>query len=318
MYVNIAGWVILVAASVFFGWLAFRAWRSKRALIKWGGVVLSGLVALIFGLVSVVALIGLVKLYLPRSAPIPDLQVAGTPEQVERGRYLANSFCTGCHSASQEFPLTGGIDLGKDFPIRLGTYVSVNLTPAGPLKDWSDGEIFRVLRNGIDRKGRWLILMSNVRVRHMTDEDLEAVIAFLRSQPAVVHETQDPPDQPSFTAVLMLGAGMLPQGEAPIIGVITAPPKGPTAEYGEYLLSYQDCVGCHGPDLTGGVEGQLAPIGPSLRVVKGWTLEQFVATLRTGVDPGGHTLSEAMPWKILARLDDEDLTAIYAYLHNLP
>ena len=39
----------------------------------------------------------------------------------------------------------------------------VNLTPAGPLKDWSDGEIFRAIRNGIDRDGQVLFAMSGAR-----------------------------------------------------------------------------------------------------------------------------------------------------------
>ncbi len=318
MYVHIVPWLILVAVSVLFGWLTWRAWRAKNAFLKWGGVVVSGLLTLIIGLVAVVSLIGLVKFYMPRNIPVPDLKVEGTPEQVARGKYLAVSFCTGCHSADNELPLTGGMDLGKDFPVALGSFVSANLTPAGPLKDWSDGEIFRALRNGMDRDGHWLVLMSNVRVRHLSDEDLKALIAYLRSQPAVVNETQTPLDQPNFLAAVMLGAGMLPEGQAPIMGVITAPPKGPTEEYGQYLLSYQDCRDCHGEDLTGGKEGQFAPIGPSLRVVKGWTKEQFVATVRTGVDPGGNALSDQMPWKALARMDDEDLAAMYAFLSNQP
>ena len=318
MTVNILGWLAFVAIAILFGWLTWRAWKAKRAWVKWPGVILGGLLALIIGLVSVITLIGLVKLYGPPDAPIPDLKVAGTAAQIQRGKYLANSFCTQCHSVTNELPLTGGIDLGKDIPLPLGTFVSVNLTPAGPLKDWSDGEIMRALRNGIDRDGRGLVLMSNVRVRNMSDEDLEAVIAYLRSQPAVVNETQNPPDQVNLLAVFMLGAGLLPEGLPPITGVITAPPKGPTAEYGQYIIGYQDCRDCHGEDLNGGIEGQLAPVGPSLKVAKGWTQEGFVTTLRTGVDPSGHTLSDQMPWKALGRMNDEDLTAMYEYLLTLP
>ena len=94
------------------------------------------------------------------------------------------------------------------------------------MKDWSDGEIMRVLRSGIDPDGRWLLAMSNVNVRHMSDDDIESVIAYLRSQPAVVNETLEPPDQPTFLGAIMMGAGMLPEGEAPVTGSITAPPKG--------------------------------------------------------------------------------------------
>jgi mono/diheme cytochrome c family protein len=235
---------------------------------------------------------------------VPDLQIAGTPEQIQRGEHLANSFCASCHSTNGELPLTGGLDLGLDFPMPLGTYVSVNLTPAGPLKDWSDEDIFRALRHGYNPKGRKLLFMSNVRVRNMSDEDIKAVIAYLRNQPGVENETQDPPDRPSLLAVAMAGAGMLPLGLPPVEGAITAPPKGPTDEYGEYIIGYQDCRDCHGEDLRGGVQGQLGPIGPPLMVVNSWSAEDFNRTMRTGVDPIGHQMLDTMPWKQIGRLDD--------------
>jgi hypothetical protein len=97
-----------------------------------------------------------------------------------------------------------------------------------------------------------------------------------------------------------------------------APPKAETIAFGEYLLSYQDCRECHGQQLTGGVQGQLAPIGPGLGVVSDWTREQFIATLRTGKDPSGHELGEKMPWRPLGKMDDVELGAMYEYLTHLP
>jgi hypothetical protein len=61
----------------------------------------------------------------------------------------------------------------------------------------------------------------------------------------------------------MLGAGMLPRGKPVSTGVVTAPLNCPGLQYGEYILSYQDCRACHGDKLTGGVPGQLAPLGPT-------------------------------------------------------
>ena len=111
---------------------------------------------------------------------------------------------------------------------------------------------------------------------------------------------------------------MLPRGNPVSIAPITAPPASPTLQYGEYILSYQDCRGCHGPKLTGGVPGQLGPLGPDLNLVKGWKLEEFVATMRTGVDPNGHELNKEMPWQPIGRMSDEELGAVYEYLTHLP
>jgi mono/diheme cytochrome c family protein len=314
---NILIWLVIVAAAVLLGWLTFRAWHAKRKVVKWGGVILSGLFTIVLTLLSIVMLIGMVKIYSPRNAPVLDLAIAGTSEQIARGEHLAGSFCASCHSATSELPLTGGVDLGKDFPMPLGSYVSVNLTPAGPLQSWSDGEIFRAVRNGIDRNGQLLFAMSGARGRHLSDEDIQAIIAYLRSQPAVAHETQTPPDQYNPLALILVGGGVIPEAEPLITEVIAMPPKSPTAEFGQYILSYQDCVLCHGADLSGGKPGQLAPIGPNLSLVQGWTQEQFISTLRTGVDPSGHALNNQMPWKNVGRMDDEELAAVYTYITSL-
>ena len=65
--------------------------------------------------------------------------------------------------------------------------------------------------------------------------------------------------------------------------------------------------------------GGLTPVGPSLRLLKGWTRDQFITTLRTGVDPSGHELDPTkMFWKNYRNLDDDELAGIYEYLRNLP
>jgi len=52
------------------------------------------------------------------------------------------------------------------------------------LKDWSDGEIFRAVRNGIDRAGRALNSQMPWRnIGRMDDEELAAVYAYLTSLP---------------------------------------------------------------------------------------------------------------------------------------
>ena len=318
MISSILGWLGIVVFSLLFGWLALRAWRANNKVLKWAGTVLSGLLALILSLASIVILIGMVKWYTPRNVPVPDLSVPLTPENIQRGEHLAISFCATCHSVTGEMPMTGGVDLAKDLSVPLGSFISVNLTPAGPLKDWTDGEIFNALRFGVDRNGQALVNMSQIRARYMSDEDIQAVIAYLRSQPPVDNETQDPPDKLNMLAFFLGGANLLPPEPPSITGVITAPPKGATVEYGEYILSFQDCRVCHGENLKGGVEGQLAPIGWNLELVKNWELEQFIATFRNGVDPNGHELSANMPWKAIGRMDDVELEAMYLYLVSLP
>lgn len=296
-------------------WSGFRAWRVKKRLLKWSGAGLATLLSTVATAISVLLIAGLFKLH-ARTAPVVTLNVSGTPEQIRRGEEISNGFCSGCHSKTGT--LTGGNNIGDDLPVPVGAFVSSNLTPAGPLARWSDGEIFRAIRNGVDRDGRWLMIMSYTNAGKLSDSDTKAVIAYLRHLPPAGQPTPNPPDHLNLLGTLMLGAGMLPTGKAVSRSIIIAPPKAATSVYGEYILSYQDCRECHGMNLTGGVPGQLALLGPDLNLVKYWKLEEFIAAMRTGIDPNGHEISEKMPWRPIGRMSDEELGAIYRYLTQMP
>jgi mono/diheme cytochrome c family protein len=293
---------ILIVTSALLVWAGIRAWRIDNALLRWGGVCSAGLLATAVSLLGVLTVVGLFRLH-ARCAPVPNLTIAGTPAQIQRGQAIDSSFCSACHSKTGH--LTGDMDIGKDLPISVGSFVSSNLTPAGQLSHWSNGEIFRAVRNGIDAEGHWLTIMSYTNAGKLSDDDIKALIAYLRAQPAAGTATANPPDRFSLLGVILLGAGMLPRGKPIFTGVITAPRKGPTAEYGEYISWYLDCRECHGASLTGGVPGQLGPMGPGL---------DFITTMRTGIDPSGHRLSTQMPRGPIGKLDDEELVAVYEYL----
>jgi len=306
--------LIIIAGALLVRWI-LRAVGYRRRIARWIAIGFSGLLVTAICAVTILAGIGQLRLE-ARTAPIPVLEVSGTPEQVARGQAIADSFCSACHSFTGL--LTGGRDLGKHLPLPVGTFVSANLTPAGQLKHWSDGQIFRAIRNAVDADGRWMTIMSYTNVSRLSDADIIALIAYLRSVPADGSLNPEPLDRFNLLGLVMLGAGLLPTGHPVSAETIIAPPKGPTLEWGAYLLSYQDCRECHGADLSGGVQGQMAPVGPDLSLVKQWSSAQFISTLRSGVDPNGHPLSEEMPWRPIGRLDDDDLNAIYTYLIHMP
>ncbi|HEX5688857.1 MAG TPA: c-type cytochrome, partial [Roseiflexaceae bacterium] len=210
-------------------------------------------------------------------------------------------------------PLSGGNDLSGDSPVPIGTLVPPNLTPAGPLQEWSDQEIAQAIRNGLHKNGRTL-LMPTEALRNLSDEDVASLVAFLRSQPPVQNET--PPLGPSPALAFFFGSGLAELGSPFVTEPVIAPPKQASAEYGAYVVGYQDCRTCHGVDLTGS-PGGLAPPAPNARAfVAGWTVEQFIQTMRTGVDPAGHSIQPPMPWQMIGQMDDEELAALYLFLRE--
>jgi mono/diheme cytochrome c family protein len=207
--------------------------------------------------------------------------------------------------------LSGGKNLSDDVGLPLGSLYASNLTPSGDLKNWTDGEILRALRWGMHRSGRALA-MPVQSTSQLSDADAQALVAYLRSQAPV--ENKLPATSPSLLLGILIGANQFDLNAAPDAGAIAAPARGTTKEYGQYLVNITDCKACHGEDLTGGKPP--APQGSSLFVVKGWTPAQFETAMRTGVLPDGDVMEEVMPWKTLAKMDDVDLAAMYAYLHN--
>jgi len=313
---NVLCLAALLAAFAVLAILAVRALSLKGLFARWVGLSLAGLAAIVCLAPAVLMAAGLSKSR-SRHAPAPAIKVAVTPQRIQRGQAVASGFCGACHSSADT--MTGGRDLGEHMPAPIGHFIAANLTPVGPLSRWSDGQIFRAIRNSIDADGHWLTVMSLTNVGRLSDQDVEAVIAYIRSLPAAGEPTPDPPDTLSPLGLILLGAGQLPTGHPIFTGAITAPSKAPTAEYGGYILSYHDCRTCHGGDLRGGAPGQLGTIGPDLAMVKDWKLGDFITTLRTGVDPNGyHIDGNRMPWRAIGKMDDEELGAIYAYLKRLP
>jgi mono/diheme cytochrome c family protein len=230
--------------------------------------------------------------------------------------------CAGCHSTAGNVPLDGSKDSlfnGSNGP-PFGTMYAPNLTPGGPLKDWSDGEIIRAIREGVDQSGRPLVFMPSDTFHNIGDADVQALVAYLRSQPAVQHDT--PPRDISILGTILVGAGLFPTAaQPPITQPVVAPEPGPTPAYGEYLVNITGCRTCHGQNLTGRPPGGFGPpAGQNLvAVVPTWSEADFVKMIRTGVDPKGHALNpDQMPWKdFSAVFTDDNLKAIYAYLHGL-
>lgn len=295
-------------------------------VLKWVGIGLGSLL----GIVVVAAVV----LYFAGGSRLDkryDIEVAAVPiptdeAAIARGRHLAQAvtLCHGCHGDHLE---------GKvlvDEPSMATVYAS-NLTAGrgGIGGAYRDADYVRAIRHGVNAAGRGLMIMHSDAYHHLGEEDLSALIAYVKAAPPVDNEV--PPTRTAPLGRVFVALGLFDSEAVPLIpaevidhGALLAkgPARGVTAEYGRYLVAIGLCSMCHGPDLRGGLpieEG--APPGPNIVVYgdpEGWSEEQFVRTLRTGVTPYGKALDpELMPWEMYGKMTDEELSAIRGYLVSL-
>jgi mono/diheme cytochrome c family protein/cytochrome c553 len=321
MFLNIFIFFVVLALAILAGWLFFKALHASKLWVKIVGGLVSVGACIGFAVLAVLGGIGIFKYYFPRVSPAPELTVASTPEQIARGEYLTGLSCIGCHGSvdaqgnqTRERPLSGGWNVGASKGVGYaGLIAAENLTPGGKLANYTDGEILRALRNSVDKDGHLLSAMSLLPYDQISNADLEAIIAYLRSLPPVVNKLPTG-DHLNYIGMLAAGAGYYGNPNVPSTTVI-APPEGVTPEYGKYVATYGDCRTCHGPDMTGTKATIVLPAAPDVRpYVSSISEDQFMEMMRTGVRPNKVPFTDYMPWQNAENMTDNDLAALYLYL----
>jgi len=288
---------------------------------KWIGIVLGSLIRLVLLAGVVLYLMGMSRLNKIYTIGPTNLTLPTDEASLALGKHRAEVLCQGCHGED-----LGGIQGWFDAP-SIGSFDSINLTSGegGIGGEFTMEDYVRAIRHGVDREGKPIFMTAVVSTAYLSDEDLAAIIAYLKTVPPVDRQTAESYFTP--LARVMFGAGLL--GKLPAETVshaahVTAPAPGVSAEFGEYLVNTNDCRICHGPELNGDKfpDPTVQKISPNLTPggeLGFWTEEQFIHTLRTGVTPGGHVLDlKVMPWNYYSRFTDEELKAIWLYLQSLP
>jgi mono/diheme cytochrome c family protein len=307
----IPSFLIPAGIGLIFLILALLALRIRKAWLRWPVLVLGLLLTLVFAALTVFSQKGEAVMENPTTHPGLNLSVWRRPDRIARGKQLA-IICAQCHSSTGKLPLDGGTTdfLGGGL---FGSLYAPNLTPGGEaFSDWSDGLLVRALREGIDDDNIPLLIMPSEFYHVMSDEDAQSIVAFLRSQPAVAHEV--PARRLSWMVEALIGAGMFPTSvQPPNPDPQVGPSAGPTPEYGKYLVAIFACGGCHGADLGGKKPGQ-GPAGPNLtQLIPPMPKAIFIQSFRQGKDAG-----KEMPFEEISSVaSDDDLTAMYLYLHSL-
>ena len=297
--------------------------RPRRGL--WAGLIAAG-----------AALAGMAVAALPWRAPLPlidkpDLSVYSA-SALERGRQLAAAGdCATCHTAPGGATNAGGLGIETPF----GVIHSTNITPdaATGIGRWSYSAFERAMRQGIAQDGRHLYpAFPYASFAKMTDEDLQALYAYLMSQPAV--QAKAPENKLAFpfnVRPLMAGWNALFLETAPYQA---DPARTALWNRGAYLVEgVGHCGACHTPrNALGAEKGGRAWLSgamvdgweaPALTTLSNapvpWTEQELFRYLRTGFSPLHGVAAGPMAPVVreMAVLPDEDVQAIAHYLASV-
>jgi mono/diheme cytochrome c family protein len=259
---------------------------------------------------------------------------AGAETLVERGGYLVGSVmtCHNCHTprgpAGFDFSraLSGGL-LFDEPPFKV-TGSNITPDPETGIGKWSDPELKKFLVTGIKPDGTAAAgVMPTAFYPVLSARDLDALVAYLRSVPAVHREIPAPEyriklerETPPYTSSQMKEADM-------------ADPL----KRGRYLVTIAHCLECHTPEGVNGHDFEHAS-GKGGRVFKGpwgesisanitanpatglgqWTDDEIKRALTQGISRDGHRLKPPMGYGSYAKMTAQDQDAIVAFIRTLP
>jgi len=286
-------------------------------------------VAWVVGVVLVLAIAAGCALYVVSQRRLDrKWTVAGHPLTVptdslaiERGRRIvtAISKCVGCHRSD----LGGGQFIDEPPVARL--YAS-NLTrgTGGVGGTYTDLDWERAIRHGVRRDGSSLLFMPSLEFQFLNDDDMAALIAYLKQVPPVDRERRANSVGPIGRALYLKGdLALVPAERVNHRTHPSAVPMAVSVEYGHYLSEIGGCTGCHGEGLSGGhIPGTPPSWKPAANLTPSgighYTEEDFFRALREGKRPAGVAIDTLMPFRFTKHMTDDEIRSLFMFLKTVP
>lgn len=269
-------------------------------------------------------------------AGVPLLAAAQVPPMaqtpLERGRYLVESIvaCGNCHTPlGPDGPLPGqAMAGGLALTDKMFTAIASNITPDPEtgIGRWTDAQIVTAIREGRRPDGSLIgPPMPFAQYRGLADADAAAIVAYLRSLPAVKNKV-------ARSEYRM----PLPPAWGPPVGRVAEVSRSDKLAWGAYLAGpLGHCIDCHsGPDAngvpdpvnklaTGGMVFE-GPWGASVasnltpRGLARYSDAELKTIITSGVRPDGSRLKPPMGTAYYAKMQPADLDALVGWLRTLP
>jgi len=270
-----------------------------KRVLKWIGITLGTLV-----IVACVAIYGVSEYRLRQTFDIAatPITVRTDSAAIAAGRHILETRgCAGCHGPG----LSGRVFFDQPWLARL---IAPNVPKV--IRGYSDSELARLLRHGVRPDGRGVAVMPSSMFYHLDDEDLGALIAYLRTLPEKPGEPL-PSNSMRLLARIGLTTGQYRVEPRNIAYDAPRAPKGPDeAALGRYI-ALSSCSECHGQRLEGNPRGT-----PGLSIVGGYTPVEFARLMREGMPKDGKEREMMSPVarSRFSHFTDEEVNALYAYL----
>lgn len=308
-----------------------------KKLLKFVGLLIAIIVVAILGFVTFISLWGTGS-YEAKVPEIPAVTI--TPERIARGAKLSSMLCYKCHFNPGTGKLTGRY---LDEAPQFGKIASRNITHDKEIGigSWTDAQLIYFIRTGIHPFKNKYIPPYMPKLAHISDEDLNSLIAYLRSEDPVLQasNTELPESELSFLTKFLCFVAFkpFPLPEAPIAD----PDTNNQVEWGKYIaLNQMECFSCHsknfksndyfnpeksegffggGNDMTDMDGNKIYTRNLTMDEETGigkWTEDQFVKAVITGVLPSGPAVR--YPMVPYTGLSESEAKAIYAYLKTIP
>jgi mono/diheme cytochrome c family protein len=290
--------------------------------LKRGGIALLGLVATAAAALVVGAQLGERKMQRRVEVRLDAVPYRSDAATIERGKYLyVSRNCAECHGADG-----AGKDVVNDGKGLLVHAPNITPGPGAAVAAYTALDWVRTIRHGVKPDGRPAIVMPIEDYALLTDDDLAAVVAYVRQLP--------PAPGPGATIAFPLpvkalyAAGLVKDAAERIDHTLPPAlpvPEGVTVAHGAYVAN--TCIGCHGEHLSGGKIPGAPPDWPAaanLSPGEGSALARYpdadamIAMFRSGKRPDGSAVSPVMPFAGLQAMNDTDVRALYLHLKSVP
>jgi cytochrome c553 len=286
---------------------------------RWVFLSVIGVIGILAVAILVLYIIALLRLNRSYEVQEENIVIPSDSLALERGKHLVEAVtaCTACHGES----LQGLAFIDSS---TVGLIYAANLTSGegGVGADYSDADWERAIRHGVDPGGEALLLMPSHHFASLSDADLGAIIAYLKSVPPVDNPSRD--SRMAFPAYLLFAAGGLSQLPAEQVEHTAGHPNAKaevSSEYGEYLTNIGTCKVCHGQDLQGGQAAPEDPPAPDISLngeLASWSEADFFTLMREGKKPYDAQIDPSMPWQNYRQMSDDELRAIWMYIQSMP